>query len=719
VPALAHLGRDLQEIAAATLRQAAALRLLLDKSDDVVALDDLVKNAEADVCRIAVIGQVKAGKSSLVNALIGRPRFLPTDVNPWTAVVTSLHFGESSEAGAVYQFFDEGDWERLGSGGRLHELSLRLGVALDADTLDRQIRLMRDRAELRLGREFRQLLGQQHRFASASAEALERYVCAGELDRDAADVRPGHSVGRFADITRSADLYFDLPPFAYPTVIIDTPGTNDPFLVRDQLSREALDRADACMVVLNAQQALSSSDISLLHLLRGLQKDRVVVFINRIDQLRDPKAEGEAVLAHVRDKLAIEFPGSDIPVIAGSATWAEHALASDAAVSKQPEAAGISPRRRGLEQTGSPPEGRADLMRRSGLDDLAKALSQLIVAGPTALRLRRTQNALLEIVTGVDLAARDEILSLEQHIAAAREDAAGAARRLARMADDLKRLETIPATVARLVDASRKDIILAKDNALRRLDATLRSIVLRDAASAREELLQRPFVRNEHAWRYDTSHIRRDLEEQFQTIYREAAEQMQKLERTANDKVLDAIRDLIPKDALAVEHLPVNLIDPAPSISALGWKVAVELDEQWQAWWRLWHGQRQRAQKLQELLSTEFQATVEALVEAAATELRYHVAMVTNRFSKLIQDLVALLDRRKLDLEADRRDPVSGRSTALFQRYQEHQNELEERVQRCMMIATELTYLARRSMANERPTRDDLRSGLRPLQPAT
>jgi hypothetical protein len=360
----------------------------------------------------------------------------------------------------------------------------------------------------------------------------------------------------------------------------------------------------------------------------------------------------------------------------------------------------------------------AELMRRSGLNDLAQALSQLIVGGPTSLRLRRIQNALLELVTQVDLAARDQIVSLEQHIAGAKEDAAGAARRRTQMANDLKRLETIPSTVAGLVDAARKDIILAKDTALRRLDAALRGIVLRDAAAAREELLRRPFARNEHAWRYDTSHTRRDLEQKFQTIYGEAAAQLQRLERTTNDQVLGAIKGLMPKDALAVEHLPVNLIDPAPSISALGWKLAVELDEQWQAWWRLWHGQKQRAHKLQELLSSEFQATVGALVEAAATELNNHVTMVTNRFSKLVQDLVALLDRRRLDIETDRRDPKAGQSAATLQRYQERQSELEERVQRCIMIATELNYLARRSTAIERPTRDAIRRGLRPLQPA-
>src|SRR5262249_4391344 len=44
-------------------------------------------------CRVAVVGQVKAGKSSFLNALMQRGDLLPTHVNPWTAVATRLHFG--------------------------------------------------------------------------------------------------------------------------------------------------------------------------------------------------------------------------------------------------------------------------------------------------------------------------------------------------------------------------------------------------------------------------------------------------------------------------------------------------------------------------------------------------------------------------------------------------------------------------------------------------
>src|SRR3546814_15588565 len=62
--------------------------------------------------------------------------------------------------------------------------------------------------------------------------------------------------------------------FPYTTLFrsIDTPGTNDPFLVRDEITRRALENADIYIVVLTARQALSSADVALLRILRGDRK---------------------------------------------------------------------------------------------------------------------------------------------------------------------------------------------------------------------------------------------------------------------------------------------------------------------------------------------------------------------------------------------------------------------------------------------------------------
>jgi signal recognition particle receptor subunit beta len=692
------LGRELAEIATATFRLAAELRPMLDH-DAVVALNELVRDGERDACKIAVIGRVKAGKSTLVNALIQRPGFLPTDVNPWTAVVTNMHFGVRSNAGAVYQFFDEADWQHLAAGGRLLELTERLGITLDADTLASQVRSMRGRAERTLGRHFQLLLGKQHRFASTSAEVLQRYVCVGDFDpTDDQGPTPGH----FADITKSADLYFDLPPFAYPTTIVDTPGTNDPFLVRDELSREAIRGADAYIVVLNAQQALSSRDLDLLRLLHGLQKTRLVVFVNRIDLLANPAEDGAAVVAYVRSKLDVEFPGSAIPVTAGSAMWAELAMTADeAAPQSTRQVQAIQALTRRIEARGimSPDAAswRTEVLRFSGFGDLARMVSRLIVQGPTMLRLQRTQNALHEMVSRLDLAARSERLSLELRMSI-RDGAT--ARRQAEANEELSRLNTAPVAVAKLIKAANAELARAKDLAIQRLDGVLRDTIRRHAAAAREMLLAQPRIdRQDHVWRYQTLPLRRDLEHQFKTSYREAVKQLQGVERTAKSAIFNEIGNFLPMKKLAAEGASIYMIDPEPSISTLGQTMAIELDDQWRAWWRIWQSEKQRARKLEELLIADFHPVVNELVAAAEAEFDAYMAVLAQQFSQLEGRLIAFLNSRRLDLEAERGDRAEKASAALIQEYQEHQKRLEQRIQDCIRIVDALKLLMSRCAA--------------------
>jgi Dynamin family len=656
------LGHELAEIAAASFLLADELRPMLD-SDAAAALENLLQESRFDACRIAVIGQVKAGKSTLINALIRRPGFLPTDVNPWTAVVTSLHFGRPSDAGAVYQFFDETDWQHLAAGGRLVELSQRLGVELDAYVLANQVRSMRERAELRLGRQFQLLLGKQHRFAFPSDDVLERYVCMGDFDSEPASDEPVPEQGRFADITKSADLYFGLPPFGHPITVVDTPGINDPFLVRDEISRETLKSADAYIVVMNAQQALTSSDLGLLRQLHGLQKSRLIVFINRIDQLGSPAREGEAVVARVRSKLAAEFPGTAIPILVGSALCSVNAAAAQPDGPHSPE-----------------------------LDELVEVLSRLIVRGPTMLRLQRRLVALHDIVSKIDISARSELSSLEMRMSPAGGDEGAAARPGVKAAEELRRVDTVAADVVKLVEAANANLRRAQGSAARRLNDALREIIRHHAAAARETLLaQRRFARLDHVWRYSTLPLRRDLGQKFQSVYWEAAGRLRGIARTANAEILNKVGALVPAQELLGEDAPICSIDPEPSIGALGQTVAVELDSQWRAWWRLWRGQTQQAEELELILLADFTPVVDALVTAAEAELDTHVAVSAERFSQLGRDLVAMLNRHKLDIEASRggQIPEEGADAefALRRKY------LEQRVEKCVRIANELKLL--------------------------
>jgi hypothetical protein len=127
----------------------------------------LVEQIDAVTTRIAVVGQIKAGKSSFINALIGRTEFLPTHVNPWTAVPTKLYFNADAlrQRGAVFEFFSETEWGRLSKSVA--------GPVISPDQQDAApgagtARTVWRRALVRLGERYHHLLGEQHRYQCAT-----------------------------------------------------------------------------------------------------------------------------------------------------------------------------------------------------------------------------------------------------------------------------------------------------------------------------------------------------------------------------------------------------------------------------------------------------------------------------------------------------------------------------------------------------------------------
>ena len=114
----------------------------------------LIKQLRSFEPSITMIGQIKAGKTSLVNAMVGRPDLLPADVNPWTSVVTSLHLNAALPADAptaTFQFFNKDEWDHLiENGGRIGELSARAGADEEMEKIRLQIAEMRDKTKRRL-----------------------------------------------------------------------------------------------------------------------------------------------------------------------------------------------------------------------------------------------------------------------------------------------------------------------------------------------------------------------------------------------------------------------------------------------------------------------------------------------------------------------------------------------------------------------------------------
>ena len=589
------------------------------------------------VCRIAVIGQVKAGKSSFVNALVGRPGFLPTDVNPWTTVVTNLHFDCASAPEGVagaFRFFDHDEWTAIAEGGgRIRELTERLVPGFTSDALAKYLDAMKRRAEQRLGKEFGKLLGTTHTFHALDGDILERYVCAGS------DGTLDGGPGQYADITKTADLYFRSNEFDFPTVLIDTPGTNDPFLVRDEITRRSLDGADFHIVVLTARQPLSTADVALFRILRGLHKDRIVVFVNRIDELATLPHDAQTVAELVSDGLRAEFPDIDIPIVIGSALWANASLSigeTDLSSVLSPAfhayAWHVTGRDVGKTAIGGPripPEELADvLMACSGIPELHERLNQAILNSHASRAIAHISANFLELARVGEMSTQGEIVRLDQlmrmtanppetkeHEARKLEENAGRARQLSA---DLEQ------TILGL-DRQLNSVVRAECDAL---SSTLHESI--KTFSQQERIRLGKVMSNSksvRSWRCDTAALRRLIETEYLKRLQETESRIVGPEYSIFQRLRQSVADVLPD---AFQGLDLTLLPPpiTPlSLSVLGKAVVFDLDlPWWMAWWKGRLSPDERLKELDTMIKHEFSPVVDDLVSAARTRLAQQVA---------------------------------------------------------------------------------------------
>jgi signal recognition particle receptor subunit beta len=638
-------------------------------------LDAARRQLEERSCRIAVIGQIKAGKSTFINALARRPSLLPTDINPWTVVVTTLHFRRAPtppEHAAVFQLFSPEEWNELAEGGgRLRELTERLVPGFQLDLLRAQLEVMRKRAESHLGPKFAELLGQCHRYQTVTPELLTDYVSAGA---GADETWPGKR-RHYSDITRSADLYFNDSPFAFPLTLIDTPGTNDPFLVRDEITRRSLENPDIYVFVVSALQPLSAADIAMLRLLNGLHKDRIVVFINRADQLPNLSGDAEVVKAAVEKRLRAEFPSLQIPVVYGSAWLGNLRLQPEAGERSALMVPGSSAVRlecavevepaTASDAASETTPGQTDALRtvpavhmNSGMGDVSAAITRLMCDSSIAMLLRQIAVCLAELVRTADVSDGAELQSIRELLQARRQEAEAVRNRVS---DEEQSLAAFEERVKALlvsfgeVDTHFKEVIATAGSVLRdQLGDLVREFATSEAdallASLAENARPRQWI-----WRCNALPLREQMEATYLAAFAQAARDLDRVEQFLYPQLRMIVASLLPNYHGGLLEVPAWPEGLTPSVAPLSDKVTVDLGV---SWWRRWFASRrlakERANHLLCLIEEDFSKIAEDLVEEAQTHLAERVDYIMRRVNAISNGLRTGVERRTANLARER-----------------------------------------------------------------
>ncbi|MCM1958312.1 dynamin family protein [Acinetobacter modestus] len=198
-------------------------------------------NQDEQTLNIAIMGQVKAGKSSFLNALLfnGKP-VLPTAATPKTANLTRISYGEKPVLEVEYYTAEE--WQDL------EQLAQQQG----------------DYDQIKVAKELTTMVKQSGLDVTEVLQQQKQLIEANSLDElmQVLDTYAGNS-GQYTPLVKMTRLYLpneELKGFD----IIDTPGMNDPVLSRTEKTKEEMKRCDVVFFLSRASQFLDQSDIELL-----------------------------------------------------------------------------------------------------------------------------------------------------------------------------------------------------------------------------------------------------------------------------------------------------------------------------------------------------------------------------------------------------------------------------------------------------------------------
>ncbi|MGB7242117.1 MAG: dynamin family protein [Sulfitobacter sp.] len=556
---------------------------------------------------ITMVGQIKSGKTSLVNAMIGQPELLPADVNPWTSVVTSLHLNTHQEPGAPaasFQFFDGSEWDRLVSnGGRIGELSMRAGADDELKKVREQVAEMREKTRTRLGRKFELLLGQRHDYGRMDDDLIQRYVCLGdEFD----EFSTSDNQGQFADITKSADLYLKAPAIPLPFCIRDTPGVNDTFMMREQITINSLRDSRLCVVVLSASQALSSADMGLIRLISNVKSKDVVIFVNRIDELADPVAQ----LPDIHKSIVSTLSKLNMPVepkiVFGSAYWATVALSKSIDEIDGDSADALDSYAKAVQGTKGPKMAQRDLIwLLSGIPTLYGILAERIAEGPGARLLS-------------DIRSR-----AENHVRGLRATCSVASVRIDGDTIDVMEPASLDAQLTQIETQSHNRLKETLDGLFEKFSARVDQSHSRFLDRALEVLLQHLEQNGDNeVWQYNPDGLRALLRTSCQVMrknFKSACE-------TAYDAAATDITNIYSK-AIGVGVDGFTVTPPvAPEVPApvsLGATIALDLQTSWwKGWWQRRKGHRAYADEYYSLIEAETAPLLHDLKDRMITDIR-------------------------------------------------------------------------------------------------
>lgn len=216
---------------------------------------------ESDRFYIAISGAIKSGKSTLLNALLFKKDVLSAEVTPCTAKLTIMEKSDHKEV--VAQFYTREEWNQWRVSAEEEA-----GDGINKEEMDNYISR-----------------GDKHAEKLGKTETVEESKI-GDYTAKEGELMPLVNTITIYDPEISLD----------GAQIVDTPGTNDPVVMRSKVAEDYIKKADAIIYALYAGKALTESDREMLQdiiIQSGKDAKNLIFAVTKKDTLKEKSFDGE------------------------------------------------------------------------------------------------------------------------------------------------------------------------------------------------------------------------------------------------------------------------------------------------------------------------------------------------------------------------------------------------------------------------------------------
>lgn len=261
----------------------------LEFEDRISTMKERIEESkrEGRLLKIGIVGEVKAGKSSFLNALIFNGEdILPKASTPMTAALTKITYAEKQQAKII--FYSEKDWHKVEElsneyDSQFDDLYAQYLKQHEAQQMNQQIANggyapvqyipPRSREEMKKSLESKipdklKACKELTELAHRSSIDIHEYLGSEPLVLDVSDVQAGLQEyigvdGKYTSIVKHVELQMN-NELLKDVEIVDTPGLNDPIISRGETTKNFLRNCDVVFLLSYCGQFLTQADITFM-----------------------------------------------------------------------------------------------------------------------------------------------------------------------------------------------------------------------------------------------------------------------------------------------------------------------------------------------------------------------------------------------------------------------------------------------------------------------